>query len=146
MTPDIFIFSFMPFSPACLLGKKDVFEINRALHSREFKYVVYSYSEAMEEHRRYLDSGKEDAFREAEEEAMKGERLNGEEWESLPNKYIGKCDKNCYGWRKMEKVEVVDFGVRGVYVCAVCGYAYPPLYMPGPRSGELVDKIHRIDK
>ena len=66
----------------------------------------------MEEHRRYLDSGKEDAFGEAEEEAMKGEWLNGEEWESLPNKYIGKCDKNCYGWRKMEKVEVVDFGVR----------------------------------
>jgi hypothetical protein len=56
--------------------------------------------------------------------------LTEEEWEKRPDSYLGDCYKTCYAPRIMEKGSVYEYGVRGVYVCTGCGYAYPPLHEP----------------
>jgi len=137
-------FSLSPFDSRCHFEEDEASRVNKHLRLYGFESVVCSWSEALEEHERYMDSQREQAFREAEEEAARGEGFTEEEWESLPDEYVGNCHKECYGWRVMRKGGVVEFGVRGVYVCTGCGYAYPPLFMPDPRSGRLSGKMGRI--
>jgi hypothetical protein len=55
-----------------------------------------------------------------------GHGLSQEEWDDEPDEIIADCIKTCYGRRVMVKGSVYEYGVRGVYVCTGCDYAYPP--------------------
>ena len=61
------------------------------------------------------------------------ERGNGytkQEWEEMPDYFVGFCDKNCFGPRVFKQGAMLDYGVRGVYICTGCGYACPPFLEP----------------
>lgn len=48
------------------------------------------------------------------------------EWNDMPDSFMAECYKQCYADRVMVKGDEFEFGVRGIYVCSGCGYAYPP--------------------
>ena len=50
--------------------------------------------------------------------------LGEQEWDALPLAFIDYCDKQCYAERVLAKGSVREFGVRGVYQCSDCGYAW----------------------
>lgn len=62
--------------------------------------------------------------------AEKDEGYTEDEWNKKPDSYLGNCFKECYTPRIMTKGEVLEYGVRGVYVCSGCGYAYSPMLEP----------------
>lgn len=66
----------------------------------------------------------------AQESADAGDGLTADEWEKMPDEYLGDCNKQCYGPRWMVKGDVYEYGAYGVYVCSGCGYAYPPKCEP----------------
>lgn len=59
----------------------------------------------------------------ADKEAEIGEGLTAEEWESRPEKFREECIKGCYRKTTWIKGHVLEFGVRGIYVCQGCEYA-----------------------
>jgi len=98
-------------------------------------------------------ASEDDAETSAPEECADG--WTDEEWEAAPMEYLGSCSKGCYGRRVMTKGHEAVFGVRGVYVCSGCGYAYPPFesaedipaglgeddVLSGPTAGDVADEI-----
>jgi len=66
----------------------------------------------------------------ADKEAESGRGYTDDDWEEKPDNYVGHCYKQCYADRTMIKGSVLEYGVRGVYVCTGCGYAYPPMSEP----------------
>jgi hypothetical protein len=66
----------------------------------------------------------------ADDLAKEGNGYTKEEWDARPEQYVGHCLKQCYSEQVMQKGHVLEFGVRGVYVCMNCGYAYPPMCEP----------------
>jgi hypothetical protein len=89
------------------------------------------------------------AVTEAEDEAQCGQGYTAEEWGQMPDSYLGMCEKECYGPGMMQKGDVWEYGVRGVYVCSGCGYAYPPLLWPNPHGSgrsRRADKMSRISE
>lgn len=55
----------------------------------------------------------------------RGEGLTSDEWSSRPESVSGYCCK-CHSDTVFKKGDVVEFGVRGVYICDNCEYAFPP--------------------
>ena len=53
--------------------------------------------------------------------------LSRAEWERCPDHYTDYCCKGCYEDVRYYKGSVVEFGVRGVYICPGCGYALAPI-------------------
>lgn len=83
-------------------------------------------------------------YEEVEAMAQEGLGCTEEEWDSLPEEYVGMCEKECYTYTYMRKGSEIEFGVRGVYVCDRCSYAYPPGCFPDPKSSRLAKKFNTI--
>ena len=101
-------------------------QIFKALKHRVHDIELLTIDEARIIQQENFERQKEDAIQEADEAAERGEGLTEEEWDVLPDTYIGNCYKLCYGDQMMVKGSVYRFGIRGVYVCSGCSYAYPP--------------------
>jgi hypothetical protein len=82
-------------------------------------------------------------FETAEEFSKRGEGYTEEEWNEKPHSYIGDCFKQCYAPGLMVKGDVWEYGVRGVYVCSGCGYAYPPMMEPDEVDLEEYNRINK---
>lgn len=70
------------------------------------------------------DGGIEEKDEFAERGGIKG--YTEEEWDNKPDSYVGDCFKQCYEPRIMTRGDVFEYGIRGVYICSGCGYAYMP--------------------
>lgn len=81
----------------------------------------------------------------ADREAGCERGLTASAWAAMPESYWGVCFKGCYVKRELVKGTVEEFGVRGVYVCSGCEYAFPPDCQPEkarpPRTTPLL-KLH----
>lgn len=82
-----------------------------------------------------------DFIRMADDSAEKGDGYSKDEWESMPEQYVAECFKECYSNQIMQKGHVLEFGVRGVYVCMGCGYAYPPMSEPCEINEDSIRKM-----
>ncbi|MHC4397147.1 MAG: DNA N-6-adenine-methyltransferase [Planctomycetota bacterium] len=69
-----------------------------------------------------------------------------EEWDKKPHSYMGDCFKQCYAPGLMVKGDVWEYGVRGVYVCSGCGYAYPPMVEPNEVDLEEYNRINQLEE
>ncbi|NJO82027.1 MAG: hypothetical protein HC828_04010, partial [Blastochloris sp.] len=56
--------------------------------------------------------------------AARGGGLTAAAWAAQPTAYVGSCAK-CYEEQILIKGSVEEYGVRGIYVCQMCAYAYP---------------------
>ena len=63
--------------------------------------------------------------------AARGGGLTAAAWTQEPLAYVGSCVK-CYEEQILIKGTVAEYGVRGIYVCQMCGYAYPYGSNPPP--------------
>ena len=90
-----------------------------------------------------------EAEKEAEAAAKSGLGYTEEEWGQMPDSYSANCFKQCYTVTTMEKGDVWEFGIRGVYRCRACSYAYAPLFWPdpsGPGSAKRAAKMNKISE
>ena len=63
--------------------------------------------------------------------AARGGGLTAAAWTQEPLAYVGSC-ATCYEEQILIKGAVAEYGVRGIYICQMCGYAYPYGSNPPP--------------
>ena len=93
---------------------------------------------------REINESVKEIYEEVEAMAQEGFGCTEKEWDSLPDQYVGMCIKECHRYIYMRKGSEIEFGVRGVYVCDRCSYAYPPGCCPDPKSSRLAEKFNAI--
>ena len=110
--------------------------------------IVVTFEEAVALHATQKAAERFDpkAVEEADQLAQRGDGYTEDEWQQMPDSYMGQCEKMCYAPTRMVKGEVWEYGARGVYVCSQCGYAYPPLLWPNPKGKDRTNYLARMQR